>query len=199
MIKYTLLQKHPLLMIGLLITSLALAACGRRDEPASASQLKPEETAVPEVAQTPTSESIVTAAPKRTAKPDPEALILAYQDALNAHDLDSALTLFADDFEYHDFGGLILDKRYMNESLNVWIPRIAKVEALDIRVNGSQVEWLMRFTLRSGSIDEIQFEAIVEEEQITSLTELAVSIGSYSYRNPQYRGFSRRRPASSRL
>ena len=199
MIKYTLLQRHPLLMIGLFIASLALAACGGREEPAPTSKLTPAETAVSQVGQTTTSEPTVTATTDHTARPDPEALILAYQDAWNAHDLDSALTLFADDFEYHDIGGLILDKGYLNESLSVWIPRITQVEALDINVNGSQGEWLMRFTYRSGSIDEIQFEALVGEEKITSLTELAVSIGSYTFRNPQYRGFFQRRPASSRL
>jgi hypothetical protein len=199
MLKYNLHQKQTLLMIGLFIASLALAACGRREEPAPTSKLTPAETAVSEVGQTTTSEPTVAATTDHTARPDPEALILAYQDAWNAHDLDNALALISDDFEYHDIGGLILDKGYLNESLSVWIPRISQVEALDINVNGSQGEWLMRFTYRSGSIDEIQFEAIVGEEKITSLTELAVSIGSYSYRNPQYRGSFRRRPTSSRL
>ena len=111
---------------------------------------------------------------------------------MNAHDLDSALALFSDDLEYYDLGGLILDKRYMNESLNVWNPRLAQAEVIDLKVNGNKVEWLMRFTQRSGPIDEFQFEAIVEDEKITSLTELAVSIGSYTYRNPQYRGYFRR-------
>jgi hypothetical protein len=111
---------------------------------------------------------------------------------LNEHDIDTALALFSDDLEYHDFGGLILDKGYMSESLNVWNPRLAQAEAIDIEVNGNKVEWLMRFIQRSGSIDEFQFEAIVENEKITSLTELAVSMGSYSYRNPQSRGYSRR-------
>ena len=196
--KYKLLQKHTLLMIGLFIASLALAACGGRNEPAPASQLKPPETEDSEVAEIPTSEPIVTPVTKQTAKPDPAAFVMAYQDALNAHDLDSALALFADDFEYHDFGGLILDRGYMNETLNILIPKIAQVEALGIKVNGSQVEWLMRFTLRSGSIDEIEFKAMVKEEKITSLTELAVSIGSYIYRNPQYPGSFRKSPPTSR-
>jgi hypothetical protein len=195
---YKLLQKHALLMIGLFIASLALAACGGRNEPALTSQLKPTEAAVSEVAQTPTSEPIVTPTTEHTARPDPAAIVLAYQEALNAHDLDSALSLFADDFEYHDFGGLILNRSYMNETLNILIPRIAQVEALGIKVNGSQVEWLMRFTLRSGSIDEIEFEAIIKDEKITSLTEQAVSIGSYIYRNPQYPGSFRKSPPTSR-
>jgi len=79
MIKYNLLQKQTLLMIGLFIASLALAACGGRDESAPTSQLKPEETAVSEVAQTPTSEPTVTATIDPTVGPDPEALILAFR------------------------------------------------------------------------------------------------------------------------
>jgi hypothetical protein len=198
MIKYTLLQKQTLLMIGLLIASLALAACGGRDEPDPTSQRKPAETADSQVAQTPTSEPVVTATTNPTVGPDPATLILAYQDALNAHDLDSSLALFADDFEYHDFGGLLLNRSYMNETLNILIPKIAQAEALGIKVNGNQVEWLMRFTLRSGSIDEIEFEAIVEGKKITSLTELAVSVGSYIYRNPQYPGSFRKSSPTSR-
>jgi hypothetical protein len=131
-------------------------------------------------------------ATRNSAESSPESVILGYRDALNAHDIDAALALLSDDLEYHDFGGLILDKRYMSESLKVWNPRLAHAEALDIGVNGKKVEWLMRFIQRSGSIDEFQFEAIVEDEKITSLTELAVSIGSYNYRNPQYRGYFRR-------
>ena len=181
-----------LIIALILVLALITAACGRRNEPAPASQLKPAETAVSEVSETPTSEPIVTPTTKDSARPDPAAIVLAYQDALNAHDLDSALALFSDDLEYYDLGGLILDKRYMNESLNVWNPRLAQAEAIDIEVNGNKVEWLMRFIQRSGSIDEFQFEAIVEDEKITSLTELAVSIGSYSYRNPQNRRYFRR-------
>ena len=196
--KYNILQKHILLIIGLFIASLALAACGGRNETAPTSQLKPVETADSEVAQTPASEPVVAATTNPTVRPDPAALILAYQDALNAHDLDSSLALFADDFEYHDFGGLILNRSYMNETLNILIPKIAQAEALGIKVNGSQVEWLMRFTLRSGSIDEIEFEAIIKDEKITSLTEQAVSIGSYIYRNPQYPGSFRKSPQTSR-
>jgi hypothetical protein len=135
--------------------------------------------------------TLITAA-RNSAKSNPEPVILAYEDALNAHDIDATLALFSDDLEYHDFGGLILDKGYMSESLKVWNPRLSQAEAIDIEVNGNKVVWLMRFIQRSGSIDEFQFEAIIEGEQITSLTELAVSIGSYSYRNPQYRGYFRR-------
>ena len=181
-----------LIIALILVLALITAACGRRNEPTPASQLKTAETAVSEVAETPTSEPIVTPTTKGTARPDPAAIVLAYQDALNAHDLDSALALFSDDLKYYDLGGLILDKRYMNESLNVWNPKLAQAEAIDLKVNGNKVEWLMRFIQRSGSIDEFHFEAIVEDEKITSLTELAVSIGSYSHRNPQYRGYFRR-------
>jgi len=191
-------MKTFLIIAVILVLALITAACGGRNEPAPTSQLKPAETADSEVAETPTSEPVVTPTTKHNARPDPAALILAYQDALNAHDLDSSLALFADDFEYHDFGGLILNRSYMNETLNTLIPKIAQVEALGIKVNGSQVEWLMRITLRSGSIDEIEFEAIVKEEKITSLTELAVSVGSYIYRNPQYPGSFRKNPVTSR-
>ena len=185
-------MKTFLIVALILVLALITAAYGRRNEPAPTSQLKPTETDVSEVAETPTSAPIVTPTTKGTARPDPAAIVLAYQDALNAHDLDSALALFSDDLEYYDLGGLILDKRYMNESLNVWNPKLAQAEAIDLKVNGNKVEWLMRFIQRSGSIDEFQFEAIVEDEKITSLTELAVSIGSYSHRNPQYRGYFRR-------
>ena len=181
-----------LIIALILVLALITAACGRRNEPTPTSQLKPAETVASEVAVTPTSEPIVPPTTKDSARPDPAAIVLAYQDALNAHDLDSALALFSDDLKYYDLGGLILDKRYMNESLNVWNPKLAQAEAIDLKVNGNKVEWLMRFTQRSGSIDEFQFEAIVEDEKITSLTELAVSIGSYSHRNPQYRGYFRR-------
>jgi hypothetical protein len=151
------------LMIALIIVlTLITAACGRRNEPVPASQLKPAETVDSEVAVTLSSEPIVPPTTKDSARSDPAAIVLAYQEALNAHDLDSALALFSDDLEYYDLG------------------------------NGNKVEWLMRFIQRSGSIDEFQFEAIVEDEKITSLTELAVSIGSYNYRNPQYRGYFRR-------
>ena len=182
----------------ILVLALITTACGRRNEPAPTSQLNPVETVDSEVTETTTSEPVVTPTTEDTARPDQAAFVLAYQDALNAHDLESALALFADDFEYHDLGVLILDRSYLNESLNILIPKIAQVEALSIKANGSQVEWLMRFTLRSGSIDEIEFEAIVKEEKITSLTELAVSVGSYIYRNPQYPGSFRKNPVTSR-
>ncbi len=191
-------MKKRLIIAVIIVLTLIAAARGKRNKPAPTSQLKSAETAVSEVAETPTSEPIVTPTTEYTARPDPAAFVLAYQDALNAHDLDSALDLFADDFEYHDFGGLILDRSYMNESLNILIPRIAQVEALGIKVNGSQVKWLMKFTLRSGSIDEIEFEATVKDEKIKSLTEKAVSVGSYIYRNPQYPGSFRTSPPTSR-
>jgi hypothetical protein len=185
-------MKTRLIIAVIIMLTLITAARGKRNEPAPTSQLKPAETAVSEITDKPTSEQIVKPTTKHSARPDLAAFILAYQDALNEHDIDTALALFSDDLEYHDFGGLILDKGYMSESLNVWNPRLAQAEAIDIEVNGNKVEWLMRFIQRSGSIDEFQFEAIVENEKITSLTELAVSMGSYSYRNPQSRGYSRR-------
>jgi hypothetical protein len=185
-------MKTRLIIAVIIVLTLIAAARGKRNKPAPTPQLKSAETAVSVVAETPASEPIVTPTTKHSARPDPAAFVLAYQDALNAHDMDTALALFSDDLEYHDFGGLILDKGYMSESLNVWNPRLAQAEAIDIEVNGNKVEWLMRFIQRSGSIDEFQFEAIVEDGKITSLTELAVSIGSYSHRNPQYRGYFRR-------
>jgi hypothetical protein len=185
-------MKTRLIIAVIIMLTLITAARGKRNEPAPTSQLKSAETAVSEVTETTTSELTVKPTTKHSARPDPAAFVLAYQDALNAHDIDTALALFSDDLEYHDLGGLILDKGYMSESLNVWNPRLAQAEAIDIEVNGNKVEWLMRLIQRSGSIDEFQFEAIVEDDKITSLTELAVSIGSYSYRNPQSRGYFRR-------
>jgi hypothetical protein len=185
-------MKTRLIIAVIIVLTLITAARGKRNKPAPTSQLKSAETAVSEVAETPTSETIVTPTTKHSAEPDLAAFVLAYQDALNAHDIDSALALFSDDLEYHDLGGLILDKGYMSESLNVWNPRLTHAEAIDIEVDGNKLVWLMRFIQRSGSIDEFQFEAIVEDDKITSMTELAVSIGSYSYRNPQYRGYFRR-------
>ncbi len=185
-------MKTRLIIAVIIVLTLITAARGKRNEPAPTSQLKPAETTVSEVTDTPTSEPIVKPTTKHSARPDPAVFVLAYQDALNAHDIDTALALFSDDLKYHDFGGLILDKGYMSESLNVWNPRLAQAEAIDIEVNGNKVEWLMRLIQRGGSIDEFQFEAIVEDEKITSLTELAVSIGSYSYRNPQSRAYFRR-------
>jgi hypothetical protein len=185
-------MKTRLIIAVIIILTLITAACGTRSEPAPTSQLKSAETAVSEVTETPTSELSGKPTPRHSARPDPAEIVLAYQDALNAHDMDTALALFSDDLEYHDFGGLILDKGYMSESLNVWNPRLAQAEAIDIEVNGNKVEWLMRFIQRSGSIDEFQFEAIVEDDKITSLRELTVSIGSYSYRNPQSRAYFRR-------
>ena len=61
MLMYNLQQKQTLLMIGLFIASLALAACGGRDELTPASRLKPTVTADSEVAQTPTLEPVVSA------------------------------------------------------------------------------------------------------------------------------------------
>ena len=103
-------MKTRLIIAVIIMLTLITAARGKRNEPAPTSQLKSAETAVSEVTETPTSEPIVKPTTKQSARPDPAVFVLAYQDALNAHDIDTALALFSDDLEYHDLGGLILDK-----------------------------------------------------------------------------------------
>jgi ketosteroid isomerase-like protein len=84
-----------------------------------------------------------------TAVPDPAAVMADYTAAINAHDLEKALSLVADDAVYSRAAGDFRGKEEIRGFIQDLIDRDVRVELVGERqVSGERVTWTSRVSLR---------------------------------------------------
>jgi ketosteroid isomerase-like protein len=87
--------------------------------------------------------------------PDPASIVWAYVEALNAHDLEAALALFADDAEVRvvppprGTNGAFRGKDEINVYLHRNVFRDVRVEVRDLRATGDRVSYTALVSNRS--------------------------------------------------
>jgi transcription elongation GreA/GreB family factor len=84
-----------------------------------------------------------------TIAPDPAAVMADYTAAINAHDLEKALSLVADDAVYSRAAGDFRGKEEIRSFIQDLIDRDVRVELVGERqVTGERVTWTSRVSLR---------------------------------------------------
>jgi len=112
--------------------------------------------------------------PTVPATPDPAGIISAYFMAVNAKDLDTAMTFVADDAVFSvggPAGGIKTGKDEIRAWLQSEVDRGITFEMSNVQVTGDKVTMAFKVFLNNRQVGEGVREAIVEDGKITSFQE----------------------------